>query len=102
MCSYQRVNNSHGCANSKILNGLLKTELGFQVFNILAYISSLFQHGQGFVVSDFKAQRAGVATAMSGMDMAMPDGGDFWGDTLIESVKNGTVPESRIDDMALR
>jgi beta-glucosidase len=31
MCSYQRVNNSYGCANSKTLNGLLKTELGFQV-----------------------------------------------------------------------
>lgn len=32
MCSYQRLNNSYGCANSKTLNGLLKTELGFQVF----------------------------------------------------------------------
>lgn len=31
MCSYQRVNNSYGCSNSKTLNGLLKTELGFQV-----------------------------------------------------------------------
>ena len=39
--SYQRVNNSYGCANSKTLNGLLKTELGFQ----------------GFVVTDWNAQR---------------------------------------------
>jgi beta-glucosidase len=31
MCSYQRVNNSYGCANSKTQNGLLKRELGFQV-----------------------------------------------------------------------
>jgi beta-glucosidase len=30
MCSYNRVNNSYGCQNSKLLNGLLKTELGFQ------------------------------------------------------------------------
>ena len=30
MCSYQRINNSYGCQNSKTLNGLLKTELGFQ------------------------------------------------------------------------
>lgn len=30
MCSYNRVNNSYGCQNSKTLNGLLKTELGFQ------------------------------------------------------------------------
>lgn len=31
MCSYNRINDSYGCANSKTLNGLLKTELGFQV-----------------------------------------------------------------------
>lgn len=30
MCSYQRINNSYGCQNSKTLNGLLKTELGFK------------------------------------------------------------------------
>ena len=57
MCSYQRVNNSYGCANSKILNGLLKTELGFQ----------------GFVVSDWFAQHAGYASALAGLDMAMPN-----------------------------
>jgi beta-glucosidase len=34
MCSYQRVNNSYGCQNSKLLNGILKTELGFQVRNL--------------------------------------------------------------------
>lgn len=31
MCSYNRLNNSYACANSKTLNGLLKTELGFKV-----------------------------------------------------------------------
>lgn len=31
MCSYNRINDSYACANSKTLNGLLKTELGFQV-----------------------------------------------------------------------
>jgi beta-glucosidase len=30
MCSYQRINNSYACQNSKTLNGLLKTELDFQ------------------------------------------------------------------------
>jgi hypothetical protein len=29
MCSYQRANNSYGCQNSKLLNGILKIELGF-------------------------------------------------------------------------
>ncbi|OAA59049.1 beta-glucosidase [Niveomyces insectorum RCEF 264] len=85
MCSYNRVNNSYGCSNSKTLNGLLKTELGFQ----------------GFVVSDWGAQHAGVATALSGMDMAMPNG-PLWGNNLVEAVKNGSIPESRIVDMATR
>lgn len=31
MCSYNRVNQTYGCQNSKTLNGLLKGELGFQV-----------------------------------------------------------------------
>ncbi|KAG6005613.1 hypothetical protein E4U21_007800 [Claviceps maximensis] len=86
MCSYQRVNNSYGCANSKIINGLLKTELGFQ----------------GFVVSDWDAQHAGVAAALAGMDMAMPTPAEFWGKHLVEAVKNGSIPESRVTDMANR
>lgn len=86
MCSYQRINNSYGCANSKTLNGILKTELGFQ----------------GFVMSDWDAQHAGVATALAGMDMVMPSGSKFWGSHLIEAVRNGSVPESRVTDMATR
>ncbi|KAK2609284.1 hypothetical protein QQS21_002219 [Conoideocrella luteorostrata] len=86
MCSYQRINNSYGCANSKTLNGILKTELGFQ----------------GFVMSDWDAQHAGVASALAGMDMVMPSGKEYWGDHLVEAVKNGSVPESRVTDMATR
>lgn len=103
MCSYQRVNNSYGCANSKTLNGLLKTELGFQVgFFSLANSRSCADGCQGFVVSDWSAQHAGVATALSGMDVAMPDGDGFWGSDLIDAANNGSVPESRITDMATR
>lgn len=86
MCSYNRVNNSYGCANSKILNGLLKTELGFQ----------------GLVLSDWGAQHAGVATALAGLDMAMPNGDALWGSHLVEAITNGSVPESRLDDMVTR
>ncbi|KAH8893338.1 beta-glucosidase [Thozetella sp. PMI_491] len=86
MCSYNRINNSYGCANSKTLNGLLKTELGFQ----------------GFVVSDWVAQHAGVATANAGLDMAMPSSFGFWDANLTLAVNNGSVSESRIDDMVTR
>ena len=30
MCSYNRINGSYGCQNSKLLNGVLKEELGCQ------------------------------------------------------------------------
>lgn len=85
MCSYQRANNSYACQNSKLLNGVLKTELGFE----------------GFVVSDWAGQQAGVATANAGLDIVMPDGG-YWGKNLTEAVKNGSVSIDRVDDMVTR
>ncbi|KAK0389029.1 hypothetical protein NLU13_2605 [Sarocladium strictum] len=92
MCSYQQLNNSYGCQNSKLMNGILKDEYGFQ----------------GFVMSDWQAQHAGVSTAAAGLDMTMPgdttfnSGLSFWGGNLTLAVVNGTVPEWRIDDMAMR
>jgi beta-glucosidase-like glycosyl hydrolase len=92
MCSYNQVNNSYSCQNSKLLNNLLKDELGFQ----------------GFVMSDWQAQHTGAASALAGLDMTMPgdtvfnSGESFWGTNLTLAVINGTVPEWRIDDMATR
>ncbi|TQV94463.1 beta-glucosidase 1 precursor [Cordyceps javanica] len=92
MCSYQQINNSYGCQNSKMLNGVLKHEYGFQ----------------GFVMSDWQAQHSGVSNAVAGMDMSMPGdtifnaGRSYWGGNLTLAVLNGTVPEYRIDDMAMR
>ncbi|CAK7274258.1 hypothetical protein SEPCBS119000_006077 [Sporothrix epigloea] len=85
MCSYNRLNNSYSCANSKGLNGLLKTELGFQ----------------GFVVSDWLAQHTGSASALAGLDMAMPND-EFFGQNLVQAVQNGSVPAWRVADMATR
>lgn len=93
MCSYQMVNNSYSCGNSKLLNGILKDELGFQ----------------GFVQSDWLAQRSGVASALSGLDVTMPgdglrwqDGKSLWGSELTKAVLNGSVPISRLNDMVTR
>ena len=92
MCSYNQLNNSYGCQNSHILNYLLKGELDFQ----------------GFVMSDWQAQHSGVASALAGLDMSMPGdvlfdtGTTFWGTNLTIAVLNGTVPEWRLDDMAVR
>lgn len=62
----------------------------------------LTAYRKGFVVTDWGAHHAGVATALAGLDMVMPDGADFWAGNLTTAVNNGSVPESRLDDMATR
>ncbi|KAI2642746.1 glycoside hydrolase family 3 protein [Xylaria nigripes] len=84
MCSYNRINNTYGCMNSKLMNGILKTELEFN----------------GFVILDWNAQHD-VNSANAGLDMVMPLGGSF-GANLTEAVSNGTVLGSRVTDMATR
>lgn len=93
MCSYNQVNNSYACGNSKLLNGILKDELGFQ----------------GFVVSDWLGQRSGVASALAGLDMSMPgdglrwtDGKSLWGKALTKAVLNTSIPMERLNDMVTR
>ncbi|KAJ5377515.1 uncharacterized protein N7496_004924 [Penicillium cataractarum] len=85
MCSYNRLNNSYGCQNSKALNGLLKTELGFQ----------------GYVVTDWGAQHAGIAGANAGLDLVMPSS-ETWNSNLTTAIANGTMEASRLDDMITR
>ncbi|KJZ74948.1 Putative beta-glucosidase A [Hirsutella minnesotensis 3608] len=92
MCSYNQINNSYGCQNSRLLNGILKGEMGFQ----------------GFVMSDWQAQHSGIASAVAGLDMTMPgdtvfnSGKSFWGGNLTLGAINGTLPVWRLDDMAMR
>lgn len=93
MCSYNMINSSYACGNSKLMNGILKDELGFQ----------------GFVQSDWLAQRSGVASALAGLDMTMPGDGLYWkdgdslfGPQLTRAVLNGSVPVDRLDDMVTR
>ncbi|PWN47015.1 hypothetical protein IE53DRAFT_390862 [Violaceomyces palustris] len=95
MCSYNLVNNSWACQNSELLNNRLKTELGFS----------------GYVMSDWGAQHAGVASANAGLDMTMPgdleccyagQNASYWGRNLTMAVNNGSVATTRLDDMATR
>ncbi|KAF7373134.1 Fn3-like domain-containing protein [Mycena sanguinolenta] len=103
MCSYNLINQTQACQNSKLLNGVLKEELGFQ----------------GFITSDWAAMLNGVQPALAGLDMNMPGFvgysiGDqnqpdpstatnsWWGAQIITMINNGSVPESRIDDMVTR
>ncbi|KAA1468626.1 glycoside hydrolase family 3 protein [Dentipellis sp. KUC8613] len=92
MCSYNQINGSFSCENDGTLNGLLKTELGFQ----------------GYVTSDWWATHSTSPAVNNGLDMTMPgdtatnSGVSYFGPALVSAVQSGAVPESRIDDMATR
>lgn len=95
MCSYNRVNGTYACENSKLLNGLLKQELGFN----------------GYVVSDWFATHSGVASINGGLDMTMPGPVDtasaatsnsYFGQNITWALNNNTVSVSRLDDMTRR
>ncbi|KAI1099921.1 glycoside hydrolase family 3 protein [Jackrogersella minutella] len=84
MCSYNRINNTYACENSKLMNGILKTDLAFD----------------GFVLLDWSAHH-NLESANSGLDMLMPGGGS-WGNNLTQAVGNGSVSADRVTDMATR
>ncbi|KAF7715862.1 Beta-glucosidase [Penicillium ucsense] len=93
MAAYNDVNSSACSQNSKLLNGILKDELGFQ----------------GFVMTDWLGHYTGVASALSGLDMSMPGDGavpllgdSYWGSEFSRSILNGSVPVSRLNDMVTR
>lgn len=93
MCSYNRINGSYGCQNSKTLNGILKDELGFQ----------------GYVVSDWGATHSGYQAIAAGEDMDMPGtigfgGGSasYFGGNITIGINNGSISIDRLDDMCRR
>jgi beta-glucosidase len=111
MCSYNRVNGSYGCQNSKLLNGVLKEELGFQGYGMIEhpYIESSQRTDEFPVMSDWGATHAGVAPILAGLDMNMPGGiaftetaHSYFGGNLTMAVNNGSVPIERVDDMVRR
>lgn len=92
MTSYTYVNNSYSSQNAYLLNDILKTHLGFQ----------------GYTQTDWFGLKAGVDAVLSGLDQDMPGvaakGGkwSFFGTNYTEGVKNGSIPESRLTDAAVR
>ncbi|KAF7973535.1 hypothetical protein HWV62_14970 [Athelia sp. TMB] len=101
MCAYNRVNQTSACENRHLLNTVLKEELDFQ----------------GFMLSDWAAVTSLYASVMNGADMNQPgfvaygDSNDpnpatannsYWGAQLGQAVMNGSIAESRFDDMVVR
>ncbi|MDI6098252.1 glycoside hydrolase family 3 C-terminal domain-containing protein [Actinoplanes sp. NEAU-A12] len=86
MSAYNGVNGAPMAANGRIQDEILKREWGFD----------------GVVVSDWRAARDTVASALGGLDIAMPAMDNPWGPALVEAVRSGLVPEDVIDDKVRR
>lgn len=95
MPSYSRWNGVKCSASKFLLTDVLKNELGFE----------------GFLISDYNAidqldpdyKKAVEISVNAGMDMAMaPNTYPQFYESLLELVKEGRVPQSRIDDAVTR
>ena len=84
MPAYNKVNGSY-CTENEYLMKELKGEWGFK----------------GFTVSDWLATHSTVEAALAGLDVEMP-GSTYFGDALLQAVKDGKVSESIINDKVSR
>jgi beta-glucosidase len=87
MASYNLVNGVAASENSYLLHDILREEWGWD----------------GLVVSDwFFSVKSTAASVNAGLDLEMP-GPPMWrGEKLLQAVKNGEVPESKLDESVRR
>ncbi|KAH8655448.1 glycoside hydrolase family 3 protein [Xylariales sp. PMI_506] len=84
MCAMNAANGTDSCGNSKLLNGYLKTSIGFP----------------GLVQPDTFSQYSAWKSADSGLDFGSSI---FWNiTTLGDAIKEGFFTEARLTDMATR
>ena len=86
MNSYNLVNGQHATQNEILNTQILKKEWGFQ----------------GVLMSDWFSTYNGVAAAQSGLDLEMPSGMYMNRANLLPAVKDGTLPETQLDDKVRR
>jgi beta-glucosidase len=83
MCAMNRVNSTLSCENDKLINGLLKSELGFP----------------GFVLPDVRSQNTSFGSANAGLDFGPST---YWTTNILEAgIANGSFSEARLDDMTV-
>jgi beta-glucosidase len=75
MTGYNKVNGTTMTEHAVLLAGVLKDEWGFR----------------GVALSDWHAARSTVATAVAGLDLAMPGPGGPWGEALLAAIRAGDV-----------
>ncbi len=86
MSSYNKINGTHSDENAELLQGILKTEYGFD----------------GMVMSDWTGTNSTVNAANNGLDLEMPGPTRWRGEALVKAVESGTVNLEAIDEAARR
>ncbi len=86
MTGYNMVNGLTMTEHGSLLGRILKEEWGFG----------------GVALSDWHAARSTVATAVAGLDLAMPGPSGPWGGQLAAAVRAGMVGEDAVDDKVRR
>ena len=86
MCAYPKLNGVHCSDNKRLLTDILRTEWGFG----------------GMVVTDWGAMNDRIEGFRAGCDLNMPGGSDYMEKEALQAVKDGTLPESCVDDSARR
>ncbi len=86
MTSYNRLNGRYLADDARLLTGVLRAEWGFE----------------GLVMTDWWALASTVEAAEAGLDLEMPGPGRAFGPALAEAVREGRLPEARLDAMASR
>ena len=86
MCAYPKLNGTHCSDHKELLTDLLRTEWGFD----------------GMVVTDWGAMNDCIEGFRAGCDLNMPGGSDYMEKEVLQAVKDGTLPESCVDDSARR
>ena len=86
MCAYPKLNGVHCSDNKRLLTDILRTEWSFG----------------GMVVTDWGAMNDRIEGFRAGCDLNMPGGSDYMEKEALQAVKNGTLPESCVDDSARR
>lgn len=86
MCSYNRINGVYASENSYLLKDILKGEWGFE----------------GVVVSDWTANHTITESVVGGLDLEMPGPARYYGDLLVDAVRNWQIDEEAVDDAVRR
>ncbi len=86
MCAYPKLNGVHCSDNKRLLTDILRTEWSFG----------------GMVVTDWGAMNDRIEGFRAGCDLNMPGGSDYMEKEVLQAIKDGTLPESCVDDSARR